>query len=182
MCCCRRWMDRRRRPAPSGRRTHRPTHPPNRPRTTARILENCEPVWDPADRNIYTTDGSSPNDVKRATGTSFDTAWQVDAKPRWRWAVNCLQRAYALGGLSVCVQTGDRVCRRSETWFTHLGGVSEIDVGQVVGHRVQGPTAVGGRGAEGDQLAPLALGDPQPPALERHPAAGVHPPALVVGP
>ena len=53
------------------------------------------------------------------------------------------------------------VYRRSGTWFTHLGGLSEIDVGQVVGHEVQGPAAVGGRRAEGDQLAPQALGDPQ---------------------
>ncbi|MYD95013.1 MAG: hypothetical protein F4Y02_15270, partial [Chloroflexi bacterium] len=29
------------------------------------ILEQCEPAWDPTDRNIYTTDGSSLNDVDR---------------------------------------------------------------------------------------------------------------------
>ena len=51
----------------------------------------------------------------------------------------------------------------------------------MVGHKVHGPAAVGGRGTEGDQLAAQALGDPQPPAPERHPAAQPHPPALVVG-
>ncbi|MDE2867950.1 MAG: hypothetical protein OXN91_04865 [Chloroflexota bacterium] len=57
------------------------------------ILEQCEPAWDPTDRNIYTTDGSSLNDVDRATRTRFVTAWQVDAWPRWRWEADCLQAA-----------------------------------------------------------------------------------------
>ena len=55
------------------------------------VLDTCTPAWSPSDRNIYTTDGFSLNDVDRATRTAFVTVWQIDAWPRWRWEVNCLQ-------------------------------------------------------------------------------------------
>ncbi|MDE2902952.1 MAG: hypothetical protein OXP73_07970 [Chloroflexota bacterium] len=57
------------------------------------MLEQCATAWDPADRNIYTTDGASLNDVDRATRTTFVTLWQIDAWPRWRWEANCLRAA-----------------------------------------------------------------------------------------
>jgi hypothetical protein len=57
------------------------------------ILDQCATAWDPTDRNIYATDGSSLNDVDRATRTAFVTAWQVDAWQRWRWEADCVQAA-----------------------------------------------------------------------------------------
>ena len=74
------------------------------------------------------------------------------------------------------------VYRRSDTWFTHLGGRPEIDGGQLVGHEVHGPAAVGGGRADRDRFAAQALRDPQPAALEGHPAAQPHAAALAVGP
>ena len=63
------------------------------PRDYVAILEQCAPAWDPADRNIYATDGASLNDVDRATRTAFVNLWQIDAWPRWRWEADCLQAA-----------------------------------------------------------------------------------------
>ena len=71
---------------------------------------------------------------------------------------------------------------RPDTWFRHLGGLPEVDGGQLVGHEVHGPAPVDRRRAEGEQLTPQALGDLEAPTLERHPAALAHPPALIVGP
>ncbi len=55
-------------------------------------------------------------------------------------------------------------------------------VAQLVGHNVHGPAAVGGRRTDRDRFAAQALRDPQPAALEGHPAAQPHAPALIVGP
>ena len=63
------------------------------PRDYFAILEQCATAWDPTDRNIYTTDGASLNDVDRATRTTFVTLWQIDAWPRWRWEADCLRAA-----------------------------------------------------------------------------------------
>ena len=76
------------------------------------LLDRCAPTWDPTDRNIYTRDGLSLNDVDRATRTSFVTVWQVDAWPRWRWEVNCLQGA-----------TGNAPETAPRGWTTILGTV-----------------------------------------------------------
>ncbi len=69
----------------------------NPPRLSVRdyraVLDECAPVWNSADRNIYTTDGASLNDVDRATRTAFVTLWQIDAWPRWRWEADCLRAA-----------------------------------------------------------------------------------------
>ena len=69
--------------------------PINPPRLSVRdyrtVLDECAPVWNSADRNIYTTDGLSLNDVDRATRTAFVTVWQIDAWPRWRWEADCLR-------------------------------------------------------------------------------------------
>ena len=56
------------------------------------------------------------------------------------------------------------VYRRSDTWFTHSGRVSEIEGGYLVGHEVHGPAAIGGGRADRDRLTPQTLGDPQPAA------------------
>ena len=71
------------------------------------ILDRCTPTWNPADRNIYTTDGFSLNDVDRATRTSFVTVWQLDAWPRWRWEVECLGTLFtwSAGGTSTAPAT-----------------------------------------------------------------------------
>ena len=63
------------------------------PQDYSATLDYCAPRWDPLDRNIYATDGSSLNDVNRATRTTFVTVWQVDAWQRWRWEADCLRAA-----------------------------------------------------------------------------------------
>ncbi|MCY3747833.1 MAG: hypothetical protein OXG64_00935 [Chloroflexi bacterium] len=63
------------------------------PRGYSAVLDQCATAWDPADRNIYATDGASLNDVDRATRTAFVTVWQADAWQRWRWEADCLQAA-----------------------------------------------------------------------------------------
>ena len=92
--------------APSGsttilgtvRATYDPFNPPSLPvEVYLAILSHCAPAWDPTDRNTFTTDGLSLNDVDRATRTAFVTVWQSDAWPRWRWEVNCLQGAFTPG-------------------------------------------------------------------------------------
>ena len=83
------------------RTTYDPFDPPRLPvEVYLAILGHCAPAWDPTDRNIYTTDGLSLNDVDRATRSSFVTVWQVNAWPRWRWEVNCLQAAFTPGETS----------------------------------------------------------------------------------
>ncbi len=75
--------------------TYDPLDPPNLPAEVYRaVLDYCAPAWDPTDRNVFTTDGFSLNDVDRATRTSFVNVWQLDAWPRWRWEVNCLRIAF----------------------------------------------------------------------------------------
>ncbi|MCY3896623.1 MAG: hypothetical protein OXG17_09175, partial [Chloroflexi bacterium] len=67
-----------------------PIHESNLPREVYfSILDQCATAWDPTDRNIYATDGSSLNDVDRATRTAFVNLWQIDAWPRWRWEADC---------------------------------------------------------------------------------------------
>ena len=92
--------------APSGlttilgtvRATYDPFNPPSLPvEVYLAILSHCAPAWDPTDRNTFTTDGLSLNDVDLATRTAFVTVWQSDAWPRWRWEVNCLQGAFTPG-------------------------------------------------------------------------------------
>ena len=78
----------------TGRATESPINAPiPRSQVDSTILDHCTPAWDPTDRNIYTTDGFSLNDVDRATRTTFVTVWQVDAWPRWRWEADCLRAA-----------------------------------------------------------------------------------------
>ena len=81
------------------RATYDPFDPPALPAEVyLALLSHCAPAWDPMDRNIYTPDGFSLNDVDPATRTSFVDTWQLDAWPRWRWEVNCLQGAFTPGG------------------------------------------------------------------------------------
>ncbi len=75
--------------------TYDPLDPPNLPAEVYRaVLDYCAPAWDPADRNVFTTDGFSLSDVDLVTRTAFVTVWQLDAWPRWRWEVNCLRIAF----------------------------------------------------------------------------------------
>ncbi len=71
-----------------------PINTPSLPREAYfAILDQCATAWDPADRNIYTADGASLNDVDRATRTMFVNVWQLDAWQRWRWEADCLGTA-----------------------------------------------------------------------------------------